>query len=107
MDREEILAAARENKAKNEEYENDTSIRGGNFSILIGLLIGIVIVLVEMLVTRKVNFGLSTTIFATASIQAIYDAVRLRKKGAAIWGIYCAVSALFSFVMFIGTMVVS
>ena len=45
MNREDILAAARENGMKNEEYEKHTLLRGDNLSATIGMILGMILFL--------------------------------------------------------------
>jgi uncharacterized membrane protein (UPF0136 family) len=105
MNREDILAAARENKMKNEEYERNTLLKGDNFSIVFGMILGAILFLTEWIVKKEMNMGLATMYFVISSIQLIYEGVKLEKKSCIIWGIFIAVLAAIALVVFIGMMV--
>ena len=107
MNREDILAAARENGMRNEEYENHTLLRGDNLSATIGMILGMVLFFVELFVTKEMNIGLATMFFTMSAIQSIYEGVKLHKKICIIVGIFIAVLAVLSLLLFIGFMVIA
>lgn len=105
MNKEDILAAARENKMKNEEYERNTLLKGDNFSVVFGMILGAILFLTEWIVKKEMNMGLATMYFVISSIQLIYEGVKLEKKSCIILGIFIAVLAVIALVVFIGMMV--
>lgn len=107
MNREDILAAARENGMKNEEYEKHTLLRGDNLSAAIGMLLGMILFLAEWFVKKEMNIGLATMFFTMSAIQTIYEGVKLHKKICIIVGIFIAVLAVLSLLLFIGLMVIA
>ena len=107
MNRDDILAAARENGMKNEEYEKQMLLRGDNLSAVIGMLIGMVLFTTELLVKKEINVGLATMFFTMSAIQSIYEGVKLHKKICIIVGIIIAILAVLSLLLFIGLMVIA
>ena len=107
MNREDILAAARENGMKNEEYENHTLIKSGNIAVTIGMLIGMVLFFAELIIKKEINIALSTVIFSISASQSIYEGIKLRKKVCVIVGSFISVLAVLSLILFVGMMVVA
>ncbi len=102
MNRDEILAAARENGIKNEEYERQTLLRGDNVSAIIGVSLGVILFVTELIVRKKLNIGLMTVLFTMSGIQFIYEGIKLHKRICVIIGIYIAIMAVLSLLLFIG-----
>ena len=107
MNRDDILAAARENGMKNEEYEKQTLLRGDNASVVIGMLLGMVLFMTEWIVKKEMNVGLATMFFSMSAVQSIYEGIKLHKKFCVIVGIFIAVLAALSLLLFIGLMVIA
>lgn len=106
MNREDILAAARENEFKNKEYEKHTLLRGDNLSAVIGMLLAVILFFIEWWVKKDMNIGLATIIFAMSAIQSIYEGIKLDKKRCIIVGIISAIFAVLSLLLFIAMMVI-
>ena len=107
MNRDEILAAAREKGIKNQEYENHTLIKSGNIATAIGMIIGAILFLVELFVDKNINMALATVIFSIAATQSIYEGIKLHKKICLIVGCFIAVLAMLSLLLFVGLMVMA
>ena len=107
MNREDILAAARENGMKNEEYEKHTLLRGDNLSAAIGMLLGIILFLVEWYVKKEMNIGLATMFFTMSAIQTIYEGVKLRKNICIMVGFFISLIAALLLLLFVGLMVIA
>ena len=107
MNREDILAAARENGNKTGEYEKQTLLRGDNIASVAGMLLGIILLLVELWIKKEVNMALASVIFTISSIQSIYEGIKLHKKLCIAVGIFVGVCGIFALVIFALMMVVA
>ena len=107
MNRDDILAAARERGNKNDEYERQTLLRGDNVSAISGTLLGIILFLMELLFKKKLNIGLVTLLFSMSAIEFIYEGIKLHKRICVIIGIYIAKLAVVSLLLFIGAIILA
>ena len=106
MNREDILAAARENGMKNEEYEKHAILKGDNVSALIGMLLGFVMFFAELWIKKEFDIGLATILLTMTATQTIYEGVKLHKKICIFVGLFIAVLAVLSLLLFVGAMVI-
>ena len=107
MDRDELLALAREKRTANEEYENHLLYRSEFLASMLGTALGIIIAVIEVCVTKKGNFGIMTVLFSADAFQLIYQGCRLHKKFYVVAGIWMAILAVVTMLAFIGTMVIA
>ena len=107
MNREDILSAARENGMKNQEYEKQTLLRGDIISVVIGMLLGVILFIIEWIVKKEMNIGLTTTIFSMSAVQFIYEGIILHKKVYFSIGVFMAILAVLSLLLFLGLMVIA
>ena len=107
MNKEDILAAARKNGAGMGEYEKQTLLRGDNLSAVIGMLLGMILFVVEWIVKGEINVGLAAMLFTISATQSIYEGIKLQKKICVIVGVFIAIIALLSLVLFALMMVVA
>ena len=105
MNKEEILAAARENGFKGEEYEKDTMLKGDNLAFNIGMIAGIILFFTELIVKKQLHFGLTTMLLLMSAVQAIHEGIKLKKKLYIIVGIGFSIMTVLSILGFIGVMV--
>lgn len=107
MEKEDILAAARENRTKNEEYEKQTILRGDTISIAIGMMLGMIMFLAELFIKKDINIGMVAMFLSMLAIQTIYEGVKLHKKRSIIVGIIVAALAVLFLFLFVGLMVIA
>lgn len=101
MDKEKILAAARNDKYRGQEYENKESTRGSLLSVFVTLIVGSLLFLLEFLVNKSINLGLIALVFTTAGVDSLYEGIKLKRHHATIVGILmslCAIVAILCFV---------
>lgn len=101
MDKNKILEAARNNKARGQEYENKESVRSSLLSSAIAISIGVILFLVECFVKNSVNYSLITVGMTAACVQSLYEGIKNKKIHLIIIGSIEAVAALVSIVAFV------
>lgn len=101
MDKERILAAARNEKYRGQEYENKECARSSMLSILVALIVGFVLFLLEYFIKGTVNTGLIAVGLTAAGVDSLYEGVKLNKVYLKIAGaiqLFIAVAAILAFV---------
>ena len=106
MDKEKILAAARNEKYRGREFENKETTRSGLLGSAIALLVGIVLFLLEYFVNDSVNVGLIAVGMTAAGVDSFYEGIKLKRHYMTIIGIIQMLAAIFAILLFIAKVVV-
>ena len=96
MDKDKILASAKKDKQKGQEYENQEMKKNGNWSLLGGVIVATIMILIEYFKCGTLNVALIVTLSIMAGIMNFLDGIKVRKK---LW-IFCGVLELCLFVLF-------
>ena len=107
MDKEKILAAARNDKRRGQEYENKESIRGSLLGELITLIIGVGLFLLEYYVKNSINFGLIAVVFTASGVDALYEGIRLKKHHLTMIGSLMSLGAVVAILFFLRQVVLA
>jgi len=105
MDKEKILAAARSDKHRGEEFENKETARSGLLSSAIALLVGVVLFLLEFFLKDTVNVGLIAVGVTAAGVDSLYEGIRLKRHYMTVIGIVQLLAAIFAILFFIAKVV--
>lgn len=101
MNREEILASAKENKERGKEFERQEKMRGDTIASYIGLLIGIAMIVAELWIKKQFNYGVCAIVFLVTSIQSLNEGIKLHKWWLVCLGIFEGLVSLLMLFMFI------
>lgn len=105
MDKEKILAAARCDKHRGEEFENKQYVRGSLLSAFFAILLGIILFFAEYFCQGTLNFGLIAVGATALGVQYLFEGITTKKVLTIIVGsIYSLLAALFT-LAFIGQVV--
>ena len=107
MDKDTILAAARNEKHKGREFENKESARSGLLSSAIALLVGIGLFLLEYFVRDSVNIGLIAVGMTAAGVDSFYEGIKLNRHYMTAIGIIQMLIATFAILLFVAKVVVA
>lgn len=102
MDKEKILAAARCDKNRGQEYENDIFNRSGLLVSSTALILSGLLMLVEVFTKGSVNAGLLAVGTAAAGIDCLWEGLSLKKRPKIAYGIVLLLLAIAAIVAFIG-----
>jgi len=105
MDKEKILAAARSDKHRGEEFENKETARSGLLSSAIALLVGVVLFLLEYFLKDTVNVGLIAVGVTAAGVDSLYEGIKLKRHYMTVIGIVQLLAAIFAILFFIAKVV--
>lgn len=101
MDTEKILETARKSKSRGMEYENKETTRSSMLGSFIALLVGISLFLVEYFVMNSVNVGMIAVGMTAASVQSLYEGIKLKKLYLIVFGIIQVIITIFAILIFI------
>ena len=105
MDREKILAAARNEKYRGKEFENKETTRSGLLGSAIAMLVGLVLFLLEYFLKNSVNIGLIAVGMTATGVDALYEGIKLKRYYMTVIGIIQILIALFAILLFIAKVV--
>ena len=105
MDKDTILAAARNEKHKGKEFENKESARSGLLSSAIALLVGICLFLLDFFVRDSVNIGLIAVGMTACGVDYLYTGVKLKQHYKTIIGTVHLLIAISFVILFIAKVV--
>lgn len=105
MDKDKILAAARDDKHRGGEFENKETARSGLLSSAIALLVGVVLFLLEYFINGTVNVGLIAVGMTAAGVDSIYEGIKLKRNYMTVIGIVQLLVAIFAILIFIAKVV--
>lgn len=105
MDKEKILAAARNEKHRGKEFENKETTRSGLLGSAIAMLVGLVLFLLEYFLKDSVNIGLIAVGMTATGVDALYEGIKLKRHHMTIIGIFQMLIAFFAILLFIAKVV--
>lgn len=105
VDNESILAKARKEKYRGKEYENKESTRSNLLATAIALLVGSALFLLEYFIKGTANVGLLAVGLTTASVDLLYEGLKLKKPWFTFAGIVQALAAVVFILFFVGQVV--
>ncbi len=105
MEKERILAVARNEKYRGKEYENKQATRGNLLSSFLALIVGAVLFCLECIIKGSLNFGLVAVGMTAVGVQYLYEGITVKKARMIVIGIIYAVIAVFFVLAFIGQVV--
>ncbi len=105
MDKETILRAAQDEKAKGKEFENREGIRSNVVGLLAALCVGTILFLVEYFVKKTWNIALIAVFMTAAGVQMLYEGIRIKSVWRIIIGSIQLLIAIFFSLGFIGQVI--
>ena len=107
MDKDKILEAARRDKYRGREYENEEGMRGSLLSVAVSLIVGVGLFVLEYYTKRTVNIGLIAVGFTVAGVDSLYEGIKLKRTGMKIMGIVMSLTAIAAIALFVGQAVMA
>lgn len=101
MDKDQILAAARNEKHKGKEFENKESARSGLLSSAIALIVGIGLFLLEYFVRESVNLGLIAVGVTACGVDYLYTGIKLKQHYKTVIGAVQLLVAILFVLLFV------
>ena len=101
MDRESILAKARNEKYRGKEYENKVEIRSSAIGYAIILILGSVLTLIKYFANGIIDFGMVSLGAAAVGIDNIYLGSKIKKRGKLVWGCFMLFVAVICVLLYI------
>lgn len=105
MDKEKILAAARNEKYRSKELENKESIRSSLLGSAVALVVGIALFLLEYFVQDSVNVGLVAVGMSATGVDALYEGFKLKRHYMTVIGVSQMIIAILAILLFIAKVV--
>ena len=105
MEKDKILAAARNEKYRGKEYENKQATRGNLLSSFVALIVGAVLFCLECILKGSLNFGLFAVGMTAVGVQYLYEGITVKKLRMVVIGIIYLAIAFFFVLAFIGQVV--
>ena len=106
MDNEKILAAAREEKNRGQEYEYKELTRSSLLGLIVALLVGIFLFIVKYIATDSISVELIAVGMTAFGVQSFYESIKVKKTYLSIVGIIQIIIALFVILVFVGQTVI-
>ena len=105
MDKDQILKAARTDKHRGKEFENKESVRSSLLGSAVSILLGIGLFLIEYFIQGSVNVGLIAVGMTAASVQWLYEGIKVKKIFLIIAGAFAGIIALLFILLFVAQVV--
>lgn len=105
MDREKILAAARKDKHRGQEYENKEALRSSALSCFITLFVAVGLYLLEYFIKGSMNVGLIAVWLTPVGVDYLYEGIRLKQPRKTIIGVFLTLGAVIAILFFVGQVV--
>lgn len=105
MDKEKILEAARSNKYRGKEYENEQGALSSMLSVFLALIVGVTLFLLEYFTKGTINIGLIVMIATVGGADALYEGIKLKVRRKIVWGVVCSLTAIIAIASFVGQVV--
>lgn len=107
MKNEEILKAAQEKQNQNEEYEKETFLKGTDLTFIISSVLGIALIIAQYALKQTFNYGVVSLMFAVNATIYSYRGIKLHKRVALAFGVFCIIFAVFFLFLFFGELVIA
>lgn len=105
MDKDKILAAARNEKHRGKEFENKETTRSGLLGSAIAMFVGLVLFLLEYFLKNSVNIGLIAVGMTATGVDALYEGIKLKRHYMTAIGIIQMLIAIFAILLFVAKVV--
>lgn len=105
MDKDQILAAARSNKRRGEEFENKEASRSNLLGSAIALFIGVALFMLEYFIKSSVNVGLIAVGMTAVGVDSFYAGLKLKRHYMTVIGAVQLLVAFFAIIVFIAKVV--
>ena len=105
MNNEKILEAARKNKNRGKEFEQNESTRSNLLGTFVALLVGVVLFLLEYFVKNSINIGLIAVGITASGVQALCEGLKVKKTYLTVIGAILTLIALIVILKFVGQVV--
>ena len=107
MNSEKILEAARKNKTRGQEFENEESDRGNLLGTFVTILVGTILFLLEYYICKSINIGLVAVGMTFVGTQSLYEGTRIKKIHLIIMGAIASLIAIIAILAFIGQVILA
>ena len=101
MDKESILAAARSDTYRGQEYERKESVRSNLLSSAIALIVAGILLIIEFWATKRWNLSLIIIILIFAGVDSLYEGIRFKKGRTITIGTIQLLGAVFFTLLFV------
>ena len=101
MDKENILAAARNQKERGKEYEHKEEMRSSALGYAITLTLGFILAIVEYLTQGSIHLGMLSLGAVSVGVDALYLGLKMKKYGKAVFGAFMLLIAVLFVLIFI------
>lgn len=101
MDKEKILAAAKNEKRKGHEFEDKVMFRGDTWAVIFTCLISLILLGIEYFSKGTLNTGIITVSMTTVAVENLHTGFKLKKKLYSVSGIICLLMAFIAGFVFI------
>ena len=105
MEKEQILEAALQNKVKSEEYENKIIASGSIFGAFVAMILGIIFFVIELLICKRVDFGLIAVGLISSAVQFVYEGIKTKRKLFIVIGVYQSIFTIIAILGFLFSVV--
>ena len=102
MNRDEILAAAKNSAGMHNEYEDSVADRGTLWSVAALFIVSIALFAVRYFVTGGVDVGIIAVLMAVSGTELIYRWKKLKEKKNLIFGILQLTISLIAIIAYVG-----
>lgn len=106
MDKEQILAAARKNKYRGQEYENRETDRSSTLTCFITLFVAVGLYMLEYFIKGSTNVGLIAVWLTLAGVDSLYEGIKLKQLHKTILGVLLTLGAVIAILFFVGQVMV-
>ena len=106
MDKDKILEAARSNKERGQEYEHRESTRSQLLGSLAAVIVGSALFVYKYFAEGYISMELIAVAMTSSGVQAIYEGIKVKKRGRIILGIVQSLIALRAILFCLGQVAV-
>ena len=101
MNNEKILEAARKNKNRGKEFEQNESIRSSLWGLIAASVVGFIITLIDYFINGNLNMEVVAIIMTASGIQSLLEGIKIKKIHQIVYGVIGTLIALIAIIMFI------
>ena len=102
MNREDILAAARNSAGMHNEYEDAVADRGTLWSVAVLYVVSIALFAVRYFATGTVDVGIMAVLMATSGAELVYGWKNLREKKKLVFGVLQLAISMIAIIAYVG-----
>ena len=105
MDKEKILEAARRDKYRGKEYENEQGALSSMLSVAVAEAVGLGLFMLEYWTKGTMNIGLIAMMATVGGVAVLYEGIKLKHRWKVIGGILASLTAIIAIACFVGQVV--